>query len=227
MVIRTGTLLALAALLAAPSAPGAEIPDAVIVLEASDGLPDAVPSAAPPRFVLRRDRQVFIGGSEKIHSGLIDKDEAKALERRVETLAKSGVLDGPIAFGGDANRRFRLRLPREDNRDVAMTGDPAAAPPALQGLAAFVDDLLHFDHPHLRPWAPAELAVSAREGERLGGCRAWLLELPFDRVLAGPQRVPAEDVERWPAGSDPAVVCHDGRRYVVTFRPLLPGCSGL
>ena len=220
---RVLTLLALVVVLAVPSVRGGEIPDAVVIFEAADGLPDSVPSAAPPRFVLRRDRQVFVGGSDKIYSGLLDKDEAKAIERRIETLAKSGVLDAPASFGGDTDTRYRLRLPREGERDVVITGDPASAPPALQGLAALVTKLLRFDHPSLRPWAPAEYAVSAREGELAGGCRAWLLALPFDRVLAGAQRIPVAEAERWPAGSDPASVCEDGRRYVVTFRPLLPG----
>ncbi len=220
---RAQTLLALVAILAVPSVRGGEILDAVVVFEAADGLPDSVPSAAPPRFVLRRDRQVFVGGSEKIYSGLLEKNEARAIERRIETLAKSGVLDAPASFGGDTDTRYRLRLPLEGERDVVITGDPAAAPPALQGLAALVTDLLRFDHPNLRPWAPAEYAVSAREGELVGGCRSWLLGLPFDLVLAGPQRIPAADVERWPAGSDPASVCENGRRYVVTLRPLLPG----
>jgi hypothetical protein len=222
-VTRVLTLLALVAILTVPSARGGEILDAVVVLEAADGLPGSVPSAAPPRFVLGRDRQVFVGGSEKIYSGLLDKDEMKAIEDRVKTLAKSGLLDAPVSFGADTEKRYRLRLPREGDRDVVITGDPASAPPALLGLAALVTDLLRFDHPNLRPWAPAEYAVSAREGELAGGCRSWLLELPFDRVLAGPQRIPAAEVERWPAGSDPASVCEAGRRYVVTFRPLLPG----
>lgn len=219
-------VLALAAsvsLLALPSVCGDDVPESVIVFEAFDGLPDAVPAAAPPRFVLRRDRRVFVGGSETIYSGVIEKDEARALERRVETLVKAGLLDAPVAFGGDSENRYRLRLPREDDRDVAITGDPDSAPPALQGVAGLVSELLRFDHPHLRPWTPAEYSVSAREGELPGGCRAWLLPLPFESLLAGPQRMPVGDVERWPAGSSPASVCESGRRYVVTFRPLLPG----
>ncbi len=214
--------LALLALLAVPSARGGEIPEAVVVLEAMGGPPDSV-AAAPPRFVLLQDYRVFVGGSEALYSGLIEKDEGKAIERRVERLAKSGLLDGPVAFGGDSEMGYRLRLPREKDRDVAITGDPASAPPALQGVAALVTDLLRFDHPQLRPWTPMEYLVSAREGELVGGCRAWLLPLPFERLLAGPQRIPVEEAERWPAGSDPASVCEDGRRYVVTFRPLLPG----
>jgi hypothetical protein len=222
-VRRAPALLAAVALLAVPFARGGEIPEAVVVLEAFDGLPDGVATAAPPRFVLLRDNRVFVGGSEAIYSGLIERDESRAIERRIEALAKSGLLDAPVAFGGDSTVRYRLRLPRERDRDVAITGAPASAPPALQGVAALVTDLLRFDHPHLRPWTPTEYLVSAREGELVGGCRAWLLALPFERLLEGPQRIPVGEAERWPAGSDPASVCENGRRYVVTFRPLLPG----
>jgi hypothetical protein len=222
-VRRALVLVVFLSLLALPAVRGEGVPEAVIILEAFDGLPDAVSAAAPPRFVLRRDRRVFVGGSEAIYSGVIEKDEATALERRVETLVKSGLLDAPVAFGGGSQTRYRLRLPREDDRDVAITGDPDSAPPALQGVAALVGELLRFDHPYLRPWTPSEYAVSAREGELRGGCRAWLLPLPFESLLAGPQRMPVKDVERWPTGSSPASVCENGRRYVVTFRPLLPG----
>ena len=220
---RAASLVALVALLVAPSARSADLPETTLVFEAADGLPDSVPSAAPPRFVLRSDRQVFVGGSEKIFSGLLEKNEVKAIERRLKELRKSGVLDAPVSFGGDTKKRYRLRLLGDEEREVVITGDPASAPPPLRGLAALVDDLLRFDHPSLRPWTPAEYVVSAREGELAGGCRAWLLQMPFDRVLAGPQRIPVVEAERWPAGSDPASVCEDGRRYVVTFRPLLPG----
>jgi hypothetical protein len=220
--VTRAALLALAALLVIPSVRAGEIPEATLVFEAEDGLPDAVASSAPPRFVLRRDRQVFVGGSHRISSAVLGKDEVKAIERRVKTLDKAGVLAGPVSFGGDVTRRYRLRL-QDGNRDLVMTGDPAAAPPELQGLAGLVTDLLRFDHPNLRPWDPAEYAVSAREGTLVGGCRQWLLPLSFDDVLAAPRRIAADEVQRWPGGSDPASVCVDDRRYVVTLRPLLPG----
>jgi hypothetical protein len=222
-VKRLAPLLAVAGLLAAQPVSGDEFPEAIVVLEAADGFPDSVPSGAPPRFVLGRDRRVFLGGSEKIYAGLLDRDEVKAIERRIKDLRKSGLLQPSVSFGDDTGKRYRLRLPREEVSDVLMTGDPASAPPGMRGLATFVNDLLRFDHPSLRPWAPTEFLVTAREGELVGGCRAWLLPTPFESIVAGPQRIPVAGAERWPAGSDPASVCHDGRRYVVTFRPLLPG----
>ena len=215
--------LVLVSVLAAAPARAGDIPEATLVLEAMDDLSEGVSSAAPPRFVLRLDNQVFVGGSARVYSGLLDKDAAKALERRVKELRKAGVLDAPASFGGDPSKRYRLRLSEDGGRDLLITGDPAQAPPALQGLAALITDLLRFDHPSLRPWQPAEYAVSAREGTLVGGCREWLLPLSFDAVLAGSQRIAADEVDRWPAGSDPASVCVNDLHYVVTFRPLLPG----
>jgi hypothetical protein len=222
-VSRVLLLVVLVSLLAAAPARAGDIPEATLVLEAMDARPEGVSSAAPPRFVLRVDNQVFVGGSARIYSGLLDKDEVKAIERRVKALRKSGVLDAPASFGGDPSQRYRLRLSEDGGRDLLITGDPALAPPALQNLAALVTDLLRFDHPSLQPWEAAEYAVSAREGTLVGGCRQWLLPISFDAVLAGPQRIAADEVDRWPAGSDPASVCVNDLRYVVTFRPLLPG----
>ena len=220
---RAGVLLALFALAAGSPSGGGEIPEAALILEASVGLPGSIPAAAPPRFVLKRDDQVFVGGSAAVWVGQLDKDEVKAIERRVKDLRKSGLLTPAVSFGDDTSKSYRLRLLKDDARDVVITGDPATAPPALQPLASFVSDLLRFDHPSLRPVAPSGYAVSAREGVLVGGCRQWFLPLPFESVLAGSQRLAPDEAERWPAGADPASVCHEGRRYVVTLRPLLPG----
>jgi hypothetical protein len=222
-VRRAGVLVALAALAAASPGEGGEIAGATLILEAAVGLPGRIPGAAPPRFVLKRDGQVFVGGSAVVYAGQLDEDEAEAIEDRVKGLRKSHLLAPTVSFGDDSTKRYRLRLLKDDPLDVVITGDPASAPPALEPLAAFVEALSRFDHRTLRPLAPAEYAVSAREGRLVGGCRPWYLPLPFERVLAGPQRLAADEAERWPSGADPASVCHEGRRYVVTLRPLLPG----
>ena len=215
--------LALLVLFLAPSASTGEIAEATLILEASVGVPGTLPAAAPPRFVLRKDRSVFVGGSEQIYAGLLDNDEVKLIERRVKAVRKAGNLGPSLSFGDDATKRYRLRLLKDRPRDVVITGDPADAPPELQGLALLISDLLTFDHPSLRPFTPSEYAVSAREGVLVGGCREWLLPLSFEDVLAGPQRLAADERGRWPAGADPASVCSEGRHYVVTLRPLLPG----
>ena len=59
---------------------------------------------------LRRDRQVFIGGSEAIFVGQLHKDEVKEIENRVKRLRKSGLLNPSVSFGDDASKRYRLRL---------------------------------------------------------------------------------------------------------------------
>jgi hypothetical protein len=200
-----------------------EIPDATLVLEAAIALPGTIPEAAPPRFVLRRDRTVFIGGSEAIYAGQLSKDEAKRIENRVKQLRKAGLLNPTVSFGDDATKRYRLRVLKDGARDVVISGDPRTAPPELQSLASLVTDLLSFDHPSLRPWAPSTYALSAREGVLLGGCREWFLPVPFEDVLAAPRSLAADDADRWPSGANPASVCHQGEHYVVTLRPLLPG----
>ena len=220
---RTLSALALAALAAGTLAEAGEIPDATLVLEAAIGLPGTIPDAAPPRFVLRRDRTVFIGGSEAIWAGQLSKGEAKGIENRVKQLRKAGLLNPTVSVGDDATKRYRLRVLKGDVRDVVISGDPGTAPPELRSLASLVTDLLNFDHPSLRPWAPDTYALSAREGVLLGGCREWLLPVPFEDVLAAPRSLAADDADRWPSGANPASVCYRGEHYVVTRRPLLPG----
>jgi len=215
--------IAFGALLAVPGASPGEIPQAVLILEASIGLPGSIPDAAPPRFVLTRERQVYVGGSQDIYAGQLSKDEADDIEDRVKALRKANLLQPSVSFGDDASHRFRLRVLKDDARDVVITGQLKDAPPQMRSLASLVEDLLRFDHPSLRPWAPTTYAVSAREGVLVGGCREWLLPLPFGEVLSGPRALAAEDVDRWPSGATPASVCYRGNRYVVTFQPLLPG----
>ena len=220
---RAFSALALAVLAAGTSAEAGEIPDATLILEAATGLPGSIPDAAPPRFVLRRDRKVFIGGSKAIYAGQLSKDEAKKIENRVKRLRKAGLLDPTVSFGDDATKRYRLRVLKDGARDVVISGDPRTAPPELHALASLVTDLLDFDHPSLRPWAPNAYALSAREGVLLGGCREWLLPVPLEDVLAAPRPLAADDADRWPSGANPASVCYRGEHYVVTLRPLLPG----
>jgi len=222
-VRRAFSALALAALATGTLAEAGEIPDATLVLEAAIALPGTIPEAAPPRFVLRRDRTVFIGGSEAIYAGQLSKDEAKRIENRVKRLRKAGLLNPTVSFGEDATKRYRLRVLKDGARDVVISGDPRTAPPELQSLASLVTDLLSFDHPSLRPWAPSTYALSAREGVLLGGCREWFLPVPLEDVLAAPRSLAADDADRWPSGANPASVCYQGEHYVVTLRPLLPG----
>ena len=222
-------LLAVALALATAGGPAAgpavasEIPGAVIVLEAAPGTPGSDPSAAPPRFVLLEDGQVFVGGTARLEAGRLEKSEASALEKRAEAVRKlPGISSSTVALGGDAARTMRLRL-LDGPVEVVATGDPAAAPRALAPLASLLADLLRFHHPTLRPYAPSSYAMTVREARRIGGCRAWGFAFPIAQALAAPRTVTATEASGWPTGAVPASVCADDRRYAVTLRPLLPG----
>lgn len=215
--------LALFALASASSALAGEIPRAVIVLEAgSVPLPDQVKEAAPPRFVLLEDGQVFVGGTTSLATARLAGRDLKELERRVSDIRKLPALAGVITVGpGNAVRRLHLRKGRP--LDIRIEGDLAQAAPALQPLASFVLDLERFHHPSLRPYAPEQLALHAREGSLAGGCRRWNRPEPIADSVFAPRAVAAADFERWPKGASPASVCSGDKKYVVTLRPLLPG----
>ena len=212
-----------AALLAAATARAGEIPGAALVLEASPAAPVGDPAGAPPRFALLKDGQVFVGGSSRIESGRLERREAQALVKRAGELRRSPGIGSGVSFGGPGERTFRLRLLEGDPLEIAATGDPARASPALAPLAALVAELAAFHHPSLRPYAPTAYALVAREQRLVGGCREWSLPVPIAEALAAPRSVPAAEVEGWPTGALAASVCADEKRYAVTLRPLLPG----
>jgi hypothetical protein len=233
--VRPAAAAAFLALAALPSVHGGEIPGAVIVLEAAPGTPGSDPSAAPPRFVLLKDGQVFAGGTERLEAGRLEKDETSALLKRAEAVRKlPGLALAPdrgsapasgssVSLGGDPARTVRLRLLDGKPLEVVATGDPAAAPSALAPLATLLADLLRFRHSSLRPFAPTAFAMAVREARLVGGCRAWGFAFPIAQALASPRTVSAAEAAGWPTGARPASVCADDRRYVVTLRPLLPG----
>ena len=217
--------LALALLVAKGAAAlhAGEIPGALIVLETSAGSPGSDASAAPPRFVLLKDGQVFVGGSSLVETVRLDKSQAQALAKRAGALKKLPGLLAPVAFGGADERTARLALFEGDPLEIATTGDPAGAPAALVPLATLVDELARFDHPGMRPYAPSSYALGVREARLVGGCRSWGFSVPFAEARSGRRAVPAQDAVSWPTGAMPASVCVDDRRYAVTLRPLLPG----
>jgi hypothetical protein len=214
---------ALAAAGASASAqPARAIPNAVLVVETSPGTPGSDPAGAPPRLVLLKDGQVFVGGTGRLETGRLEKGEAQALRRSADAARKAG-RGGSLSLGGDERRAVRLGFPEDEPREVTITGDPAAAPPALQPVAAFLSQALAFEHPGLARYAPTGYALSAREGRLAGGCRPWRFAFAIEDALAAPRLVEAADAEGWPTGGWPASVCAGEKRYVVTLRPLLPG----
>ena len=228
--MRRAAVAALLALLAAPAAPG-EIPGAVIVLETAPGTPGSDPTGAPPRFVLLKDGQVFVGGTSHVEAGRLERNEAQALRKRVEQARKLPGLASPVALGGDATLSLRLRLLEGDPLEVVANGEPEAAPPSLAPLATLLADLLRFDHPSLRPYVPASYAMAVREARFAAGCRRWDFAFPIAQAPASVRVVSAAEASGWPTGGIASSVCLDdagpstsaSRRYVVTLRPLLPG----
>jgi hypothetical protein len=228
--VKPAAAAALLALAAAPPAVAGDIPGAVIVLEATPGTPGSDPTAAPPRFVLLKDGQVFVGGTEHLEAGRLEKKEASKLLKRAGALRKLPGLasapgtGSPVSLGGDPSRTLRLRILEGKPVEVVATGDPAQAGPGLAVLSALLADLLGYHHPSLRPYAPGSYAMTVREARLVGGCRAWRFPFPITEALASPRTVSAAEAVGWPTGARPASVCAEpDRRYVVTLRPLLPG----
>lgn len=209
---------------AAPAAaPSGAIPGAVIVFETPPGTPGSDPASAPPRFVLLKDGQVFVGGTGVLETGRIGKDEAQVLRRGAEAIRKAAGRERTLWVGGEQKHVALLRLPEDSPEQITITGDPSAAPPSLRPAAAFVDRLLRFDDPGLALYKPESYAVRAREQRLAGGCRTWSFSFPIAEALAGPRIVAAGEAGGWPTGAWPASVCAGGKRFVVTLRPLLPG----
>ena len=179
-------------------------------------------SAAPARFVLLEDGQVFVGGSKDLLAGRLEKDEVKALEEQAEAVRKMPGLASVVSFSAGDEPTFHLRAGKGRAMDVRATGDPAKAGPALRPLGALLERLLRFDHMSLRPYAPASFALVAHEGPHRGGCRLWTL-LPTPGEAASGTTVPASAVETWVSGVYPTSVCVGDKSYEVRLRPLLPG----
>ena len=218
---RAPAVLVLAVLLSATAS--AEIPNAAVVLEVPvTAQPGDVPQAAPPRFVLMEDGTLYVGGTRDLRVGKLESSEVKDLERRIAEVRKLP-LTGVMTIGPGNDRR-RLFLKKGRPLDLTLGGDPADPPPSLRALAALVTDLARFSHPSLRPYEPASFAMSAKEGALAGGCRPWTLPENLAESVFAPRVVPAAGHGDWPTGAVPASVCLDnGKHYVVTFRPLLPG----
>jgi hypothetical protein len=217
----TAAAVAAAVMLGGGAARGVDLPAAVVLLEAhTETLAGYVPEAAPARFVLLEDGQVFVGGTSAVRTGRLEGREVKALDKRLGDVRKLPGLAGSVTLGPGA-QRFRLILRKGRPLDMALAGDPAQAAPALRSLAELVRDLARFDHPSLRPYAPASYLLSAREGRLPGGCRSWPFADPPSTFV--PKVVPAEEVVHWPKGATAASVCLGDKAFVVALRPLLPG----
>jgi hypothetical protein len=205
-------------------APAAVEEGPVLLLEVTSRVgPDEAPEAAPPRFALLEDGQVFVGGTSEILAGRLEKGEAKAIESQIDRIRKLPGLGSSVSFG-PGNRRSRLVVRKGRPLEIVASGDPDSAPPNLRPLGALVRSLDSFSHPSLKPFRPASYLARAREGNLVGGCRPWESALPpLGELLGAPRAVASEALVGWPTGAAPASVCAGDKRYVVTFRPMLPG----
>jgi hypothetical protein len=223
-MIRARRLTVLGLLALTPCALRAgEVADAVVTLQVlSRTTPDQVPEAAPVRFVMLKEGEIFVGGTAGVAAGQLDKKERKELEKSLSRLEKLPGLGSPVTLG-PGSKRYRLRLARGRPPEIAATGDAASAPAALRPLATLLAELEDFSHPSLRNIAPATYALGVAEASLDAGCRPWGFRLSLAEALAGIHTIPAADAADWPKGANPASVCAGDRRYRVVLRPLLPG----
>jgi hypothetical protein len=199
-----------------------EIPEAQIILDVFESArPGWVPEAAPVRFALFEDGRLFVGGTSDVQAGQLDKRELGELDKRVSLVRKQSP-SSSVSFG-PGETRYRLRLGKDHPQEILASGDPAQAPAALQPLARLISDLSAFEHPSLRPWRASACLVTAIEQALPGGCRAWTVAVPLAELHAA-RTIPTDQLSGWPLGAIAASACGpNGRRYAVTFHPLLPG----
>jgi hypothetical protein len=232
------TTLVLAAAMAVDAA---DVPNATVVLSvplvAHTG---QVAEAAPERFVMLGDGQVFVGGTSEIETCRLAAGELDAFLSEVDAVRKPRKkkrkdpgqpwLEGPTvwSFGGSWERSV-LRFAADSGRGLPalrleLVGEPASAPPGLKPLGDLAQHLAEFDAPCLRPYAPASYRMRAVRGTLPGGCRAPGTLAPMLMLaLANAVAVPANLAKEWPHGAVAAQVCDTNSRYLVTLTPLLPG----
>lgn len=212
--------LALAAVLAASPAAAQ---DPYLSLEAAlPDRPDLIVEGAPRRLVLLEDGTLYLGGTQHVAAGRLEKGELKEIGKRIDKLRKATPGLGGSVNLGSGTQRHRLVVSKGKPIDVVVTGDPAAAPPNLRLLASFVADLAAYQHPSLRPYRPAFYALRAREETLPGGCREWTFPIPVDKAVTAAQPLLAAEAAGWPTGAQAAAACVNDKRYAVTLRPLLP-----
>jgi hypothetical protein len=203
--------------------PAAESPDVIVLVDlVAPFAPGQVWSAAPPRFALYEDGQVFVGGTSRVASGRLEKAEVKAIEDQIAVVRKLPGLGTTVTFA-EGGPRYRVQVRKGKPLDLVVTGDPAGAPAALRPLAALLQNLSAFEHESLRPYEAANYALAAREAALPGGCRAWTFAVPLNDVVAGPRGISQSAVGDFPTGATPASVCEGGKTYHLTLKPLLPG----
>src|SRR5262249_58268964 len=121
---RAGLALVLAAAAALrPASPvsAAENAEAVLVLDVvAVSVPGRVWSAAPPRFALYDDGQVYVGGTSQVAAGRLEKGATKAIEDQLAQVRKLPGLGSSVTFG-ESGPRYRPQGRKGKPRDLAVT----------------------------------------------------------------------------------------------------------
>jgi len=205
-------------------APGADLASAEVTLEVlAAPAPGRVPEGAPLRFALLDKGSVFVGGTSDLAVGQLEGRDRKQLEKMIEAMEKDDSYGSEVTLAPGPDR-YRLHF-GDRNRTIVASGDPRRASIAHRKLADLILKLERFEHASLRPHEPADVMVSVRRGDLVGGCRSWGFEFPLEAAERRPVAIPARAASGWPRGATPASVCHEGRRYIVAIRPLVPGES--
>lgn len=208
---------------AAPALAG-EVPDALVTLEVIEpAVPWRVTEAAPMRFALLERGRVYVGGTARLATGVLEGDDRKDLEKLAERVSKQEGISGEVRLG-PGETRYRLHFP-ERGVVVLAVGAPEGATGELRRLGELIERLRDFDHHSLVPWTPLEYLLSVSRRDLPGGCRPWNLELDPESLLRRAMVIPVGAAPSWTTGVLPTVACHGGRRYAVTLRPLVPGES--
>ena len=180
----------------------------------------------PPRFALLTDGSVFVGGRRDVLRGALDQREMQAISTRLDLAMKSfGKAGAPktlVVGEGPAIFRFSVLL-GAPVQFVVMGALPESAGLTLGPMPDFVRGLANFRHPSLRPFDPAEFAMVVREKSLAGGCRTAAGLPPLSQSLSAETVVKEVLTRTFPTGAEMAQVCEGARRYIVVFRPLIPG----
>jgi hypothetical protein len=222
----TPRLVAIVALFATAPLPGwpADASEAVVTLQISaPAVPGQVPEAMPPRFVLTEDGTVYVGGTSAVATARIEGPEIKGIEKEIERIRKIPGLATRIDLGAGVERTYRIIVRKGKLLDLTAVGDLAGASAAFRPVVSLITRLADYSTPDLHPYRPTSYALSAREENLPGGCRAWTFPVALPQALTAPQVVSATVAEAWPTGGIAASVCAGEKRYVVALRPMLPG----
>ena len=145
----------------------AEIPRAVVVLESPVApLPGQVAEAAPPRFVLLEDGQVFVGGTHGLATAKLSSAEHEGPRPPPHRPAQEPRRSRAWSRSDPGRRCGALILRKGRPLEAKIEGDPAAAPPGAEAAGRHGARAGDLPPPGLRPYTPAFFALVRAGGQR-------------------------------------------------------------